>query len=156
MTEIHEWVQMYCSYNIVIQEQPKRGPNKKVMEVAPEPYNVEISLSTRVLGLSMMAVVDYSKYSVHETRLRFRDTHMFQTRIYRPVVSFSMTYSVGILPSPCLVQTRLSTSLIFMMYLSVVVTSSYRRQLADRCSLFTENGTLHWHIATVSHIFQPF
>ena len=56
---------------------------KKLVESAPEPYHVEIFLSQRSIELWLSAVVDYCRCSLAEQNVHFRDTLMFQTRIYK-------------------------------------------------------------------------
>jgi len=58
-------------------------PKKKLIESAPEPYHVEIYLSTRTIDLYLSAVVDFCRYELTEKNVHFRDTLMFQTRIHK-------------------------------------------------------------------------
>lgn len=69
--------------NLQRQEEPQSLVKKKIMETVPEPCNFELVETTRSIELSVSAVVDFSKYLVQTTNLRFRDTHMFQTRSFR-------------------------------------------------------------------------
>ena len=58
-------------------------PKKKLIESAPEPYHVEIYLSTRTIDLYLSAVVDFCQCELLERSVHFRDTLMFQTRIHK-------------------------------------------------------------------------
>jgi len=58
-------------------------PKKKLVESAPEPYHVEIFLTQRDIDLWLCAVVDYCRCELAEQNIHFRDTLMFQARVYK-------------------------------------------------------------------------
>jgi len=56
---------------------------KRVIETEPEPAYTEQPCSTCTLSLLVSATVDFCKYHLKEDRVLFRDTLMFQTRVYQ-------------------------------------------------------------------------
>jgi len=78
-------------------------PKKRVEEGAAEPYHVEITLSTRTIDLYLLAVVDYCQCELLERDVRFRDTLMFQTRIYKYVYRHAICLSYRITDVICLI-----------------------------------------------------
>lgn len=63
------------------------GPNnrpakKKVVEIEPEPANTEVPESGRNVELLVTANADYSKFKCKTEQIKFRDTLMFQTRVF--------------------------------------------------------------------------
>jgi len=62
---------------------PVMPTKKKVIEIEPEPVHSEQSDSARNVSLLISANGNYSKYQLKHDRLLFRDTLMFQTRIYQ-------------------------------------------------------------------------
>ena len=56
---------------------------KKVIETEPEPAHTEQRESARNVSLLVSAIGNYSKYLLKHDHLQFRDTLMFQTRIYQ-------------------------------------------------------------------------
>lgn len=64
------------------QQQNKQVVKRKVVEVEPEPKYVKSDESTSPLELLINANCDYSRYRCRVNSIRFRDTLMFQTRIY--------------------------------------------------------------------------
>ena len=56
---------------------------KKVIETEPEPAHSEQPDSARSVSLLVSANVNYCKYLLKHDRVLFRDTLMFQTRIYQ-------------------------------------------------------------------------
>lgn len=63
------------------------GPNdrpakRKVVEVEPEPPSNEVDGSMRSLELLVSANADYSKLKCKADAIQFKDTLMFQTRVY--------------------------------------------------------------------------
>jgi len=63
------------------------GPNnrpakKKVVEVEAEPTSTEVPESSRAVDLLVTAVADFSKVKCKLDAIKFKDTLMFQTRVY--------------------------------------------------------------------------
>jgi len=56
---------------------------KKVIETEPEPAHTEQLESARTVSLFISANANYCKYLMKHHHLLFRDTLMFQTRIYQ-------------------------------------------------------------------------
>ncbi|CAH1779299.1 unnamed protein product [Owenia fusiformis] len=61
---------------------PPRPAKKKVIETEPEPSFQEIAESARTLDLLVSANADFCKYKVKSEPVKFKDTLMFQTRVY--------------------------------------------------------------------------
>ena len=59
-----------------------RPLKKKVVETEPEPAYKEIEESGRSVDLLVSAVADFSKFVCKATSVHFKDTLMFQTRVY--------------------------------------------------------------------------
>ena len=64
------------------QNPSSRPMKKKIVETEPEPAYTEVVESVRNVDLLVTAVADYSKYTCKTTSIHFRDTLMFQTRVY--------------------------------------------------------------------------
>ena len=60
-----------------------RPAKKKVIEVEPEPPFTALENSTKEVELLISAVCDFAKYLCKEENIHFKDTLMFQTRVYR-------------------------------------------------------------------------
>jgi len=60
-----------------------RPTKKKVIEVEPEPPFTALENSTKEVELLISAVCDFAKYLCKEENIHFKDTLMFQTRVYR-------------------------------------------------------------------------
>lgn len=63
------------------------GPNdrpakRKVVEVEPEPVSTEVPDSSRTVELLVTANSDYSKFKCKTETVKFKDTLMFQTRVF--------------------------------------------------------------------------
>jgi len=56
---------------------------KKVIETEPEPVHTEQPQSTRSVSLFVSVVSNYCKCQLNHDQLLFRDTLMFQSRIYQ-------------------------------------------------------------------------
>jgi len=56
---------------------------KKVIETEPEPEHTEQPESARTASLLVSANANYCKYLLKQDHVLFRDTLMFQTRIYQ-------------------------------------------------------------------------
>lgn len=65
--------------------QTGRGLKKKVVETEPEPACTEVVESARNVELLVSVVCDYSKYTCDCESVCFRNTLMFQTRMYEYV-----------------------------------------------------------------------
>ena len=61
---------------------PTRLAKKKVVETEPEPSYTEVSESARTVELLVSANADFSKVKCKTEAIHFRDTLMFQTRVY--------------------------------------------------------------------------
>ena len=59
-----------------------RPAKRKVVETEPEPPHVEVADSARNVELLVNATADYSKFKCKVESINFRETLMFQTRIY--------------------------------------------------------------------------
>ena len=59
-----------------------RQPKRKVVEIEPEPACTEVSETARSVDLLISAVADYAKFSCDTSNIAFRDTLMFQSRVY--------------------------------------------------------------------------
>lgn len=59
-----------------------RPAKRKVVETEPEPPHTEVPDSARNVELLVNAVADYSKYKLKLENVTFRETLMFQTRVY--------------------------------------------------------------------------
>lgn len=59
-----------------------RPAKRKVIETEPEPSNTEVADSTRNVELLVSALADYSKYKCKVESINFKETLMFQTRVY--------------------------------------------------------------------------
>ncbi len=55
---------------------------KKVVEIEPEPRYIKSEENTQPLELFVTANCDYSKYRCKTNVIRFKDTLMFQTRVF--------------------------------------------------------------------------
>lgn len=64
----------------------RKGPRpakKKVIEVEPEPPFTALEDTVKELELIVSGVCDYAKYKCKVDRVHFKDTLMFQTRVFR-------------------------------------------------------------------------
>lgn len=66
----------------------KQIVKKKVVEVEPEPKYTKIEDSVAPLELLLNANCDYCRYRCRVNAIRFKDTLMFQTRVFEYVVCF--------------------------------------------------------------------
>ncbi len=66
-------------------EQPpsSRPTKRKVVETEPEPPHTVVPGSASELELLFTAKADYAKYQMNVNKIFFKDTLMFQTRMYR-------------------------------------------------------------------------
>ena len=62
---------------------PPRPAKHKVIETEPEPPFTLITGTTSEIQLVLNAVADYAKYELNMSKIFFKDTLMFQTRLYR-------------------------------------------------------------------------
>ncbi|XP_025115052.1 hydrocephalus-inducing protein-like isoform X4 [Pomacea canaliculata] len=67
--------------------QTGRGLKKKVVETEPEPACTEVVESARNVELLVSVVCDYSKYTCDCESVCFRNTLMFQTRMYEVLLN---------------------------------------------------------------------
>ena len=61
----------------------ERATKKKVYETEAEPAHTGIEDSARTLSLGVSVQVDYAAFECPVSTIHFKDTLMFQTRIYR-------------------------------------------------------------------------
>lgn len=59
-----------------------RPAKRKVVEIEPEPAYNEVPDSPRTVDLLVTANSDYAKYKCKADLIKFKDTLMFQTRVY--------------------------------------------------------------------------
>ena len=59
-----------------------RPAKRKVVETEPEPPNSEVPDSVRNVEMLVNATADYSKYKCKVEQIHFKETLMFQTRVY--------------------------------------------------------------------------
>lgn len=59
-----------------------RPAKRKVVETEPEPTHTEVADSARNVELLVNAVADFSKYKCKVESISFKETLMFQTRVY--------------------------------------------------------------------------
>ena len=55
---------------------------KKVIEIEPEPKNTKLDETTQPVEIFVSANCDFSRYRCKTSSIRFKDTLMFQTRVY--------------------------------------------------------------------------
>lgn len=60
-----------------------RPAKKKIIEVENEPPYTALENSTKDVELLLSAVCDYAKYRCKVENIHFKDTLMFQSRVYR-------------------------------------------------------------------------
>lgn len=60
-----------------------RPDKKKVIEVEPEPPFTALENSTKDVELFLSAVCDYAKFRCKVENIHFKDTLMFQSRVYK-------------------------------------------------------------------------
>ena len=77
-----------------------RPTKKKIIEVEPEPPYTALEDSGKELEMLVSAVCDHAKYKCKVERVHFKDTLMFQTRVFRCAAAalcwFSGVNKVGI------------------------------------------------------------
>ena len=61
----------------------ERPTKKKVYETETEPAHTVIEDSARTLSMGVSAKVDYAAFECQVNQIHFKDTLMFQTRVYR-------------------------------------------------------------------------
>ncbi len=61
----------------------ERATKKKIYETEAEPAHTVIEDSARTLSLGVCAKVDYTALECPVSVIHFKDTLMFQTRVYR-------------------------------------------------------------------------
>ena len=61
---------------------PAIPAKKKVIETEPEPPHSDVENSTREVELIVSAIADFAKYECPIREVNFRDTLMYQTRVY--------------------------------------------------------------------------
>ena len=59
-----------------------RPAKKKVVETEPEPHFTDIPETARTVDLLVSAIADHCKYKCKTESVKFKDTLMFQTRMY--------------------------------------------------------------------------
>ncbi|XP_070194710.1 hydrocephalus-inducing protein homolog isoform X4 [Littorina saxatilis] len=73
---------------------PQRPMKKKIVETELEPAYIEVVESARTVDLLVSAVADFCKHTCKTTSIHFRDTLMFQTRLYEVVLRNSGTIAM--------------------------------------------------------------
>lgn len=80
---------------------PRFPPKKKIIETESEPPHSVLDDHHRDLELSITAIADYSKYECPIKEIKFKDTLMYQTRVYsfnlKNISKVDMTYQWSIL-----------------------------------------------------------
>ena len=71
---------------------PATPAKQKVVETDPEPAHSVVDNSQREIELFVSAVSDRSKYECLAKDVKFRDTLMYQTRVYRYVQFMRLMY----------------------------------------------------------------
>ena len=66
-----------------VEEKEDRSQKQKVVETEPEPANTTIDDTARDLPLCASATADFASFSVDCEDIVFRDTLMFQTRVFK-------------------------------------------------------------------------
>lgn len=66
----------------VAQQHTKQIVKKKVVEIEPEPKHVKLDENVLPLELLINANCDFCRYRCRVNSIRFKDTLMFQTRVY--------------------------------------------------------------------------
>ncbi|KAG8562376.1 hypothetical protein GDO81_015657 [Engystomops pustulosus] len=61
-------------------------PKKKVIETDPEPAHMVLDAEARIIELLITATVDYAQYTANCEQVHFKDTLLFQTRVYKFVM----------------------------------------------------------------------
>ena len=76
--------------DVIPEEEPSNGTRKvprpakkKVIEVECEPPYTAIEDSTKELELILSAVCDFAKFRCKTENIHFKDTLMFQSRVFR-------------------------------------------------------------------------
>lgn len=59
-----------------------RPAKRKVVETEPEPAHTEVADSARNVELLVNGIADYSKFKCKVESINFKETLMFQTRVY--------------------------------------------------------------------------
>ena len=65
----------------------KQIVRRKVVEVEPEPRHARSEEAVPALELFVSASCDFSRYRCRTSAIRFKDTMMFQTRVYEVAVT---------------------------------------------------------------------
>ena len=82
---------------------PTIPAKKKVIETEPEPPHSDVENSTREVELIVSAIADFAKYECPIREINFRDTLMYQTRVYsfpvRNTGLISLSYQWAIVDS---------------------------------------------------------
>lgn len=87
MKQFHEQVKDWDDRKRTIRWIDVTGPNnrpakRKVVEIESEPAHTEIPESSRTVELLITGNADYSKLKCKTESIKFKDTLMFQTRVY--------------------------------------------------------------------------
>ncbi|CAD5117498.1 DgyrCDS6267 [Dimorphilus gyrociliatus] len=64
-----------------------RPAKKKIIESEPEPTFTEVAESSSTVDLTISAICDYNKFKCKTESIHFRETLMFQTRVFELVLS---------------------------------------------------------------------
>ena len=74
----------------------KQIVRKKVVDVEPEPKYTRVDEHVQPLELFISANCDYSRFRCKTNAIRFKDTLMFQTRVYEYAIDFIHCTSIWI------------------------------------------------------------
>lgn len=72
----------------------KQIVKKKIIEIEPEPKYVRVDDTVQSIELFINANCDYCRYRCRTNAIRFKDTLMFQTRVFESVSVFSTSYTI--------------------------------------------------------------
>lgn len=79
-----KWVDITCEEDLSTSARKAPRPaKKKIIEVETEPPFTALENSTKDVELLLSAVCDYAKYRCKVENVHFKDTLMFQSRVYR-------------------------------------------------------------------------
>uniref|UniRef100_W5LN16 HYDIN axonemal central pair apparatus protein n=1 Tax=Astyanax mexicanus TaxID=7994 RepID=W5LN16_ASTMX len=68
---------------------PQQPAKKKVVETDPEPDHTVVDNCSRELELTVSAVCDYAKFECQAKPIHFKDTTLYQTRVFHSLASVS-------------------------------------------------------------------
>ncbi|XP_041964608.1 hydrocephalus-inducing protein homolog isoform X2 [Alosa sapidissima] len=81
--QVADWDDRQRTVKWVDTSKPAATQTKKVIEIDPEPSNSVVENSSRELKLLLSAVCDYAKFTCDAEPIHFKDTMLYQTRVYK-------------------------------------------------------------------------